>query len=63
MGGIEFRIGTLVGRPPHKPDDRSIGFTDILDRFGIDHVYVTGYVAIRGSGALDGRYHCSRRAD
>lgn len=47
MGGIELTDSTLeVGREPNRLDDLAISFNNILDRFGIDHVYVAGYVAI-----------------
>lgn len=47
MGGIELRNGTLVvGREPNRLDELAIGFTGILDRFDIEHVYIAGYVSI-----------------
>jgi len=47
MGGIELRDGTLfVDRDPNALDDLAIQFSTTLDRLGIDHVYVSGYVAI-----------------
>lgn len=47
MGGIELRDGTLhVDREPNDLDDLAIQFSTILDDLGIDHVFVSGYVAI-----------------
>jgi hypothetical protein len=47
MGGIELRDGTLVvEREPNQLDDLAIAFSDILDGFDIEHVYVAGYVSI-----------------
>ena len=47
MGGIELRNGTLiVEREPNQLDELAIGFSEILDRFDIDHVYIAGYVSI-----------------
>lgn len=47
MGGIELRDETLiVDREPNQLDELAISFSAILDRFDIDHVYVSGYVAI-----------------
>lgn len=47
MSGIELRNGTLVvEREPNRLDELAIGFSEILDRFDIEHVYVAGYVAI-----------------
>lgn len=47
MSGIELRDGTLiVGREPNQLDELAIEFSEILDRFGIDHVYIAGYVSI-----------------
>lgn len=47
MSGIEFRDDTLVvDREPNDLDDLAIQFTRILDDLGVDHVYVSGYVAI-----------------
>jgi len=47
MGGIDLVDGTLhVDRPPNALDELAIRFTAILDDLGIDHVYVSGYVAI-----------------
>lgn len=47
MGGIELRDGTLVvEREPNALDELAIAFSDILDEFDVDHVYVAGYVFI-----------------
>jgi hypothetical protein len=47
MGGIELRDGTLdVGREPNRLDELALGFSPILDRFDVEHVYVAGYVSI-----------------
>ena len=59
MGGIELRNGTLVvGREPNRFDELAIGFTGILDRFDIEHVYVAGYVSI-----LAGRARSTEEVD
>lgn len=47
MGGIELRDGTLVvDREPNTLDELAIQFSTVLDDVGIDHVFVSGYVAI-----------------
>lgn len=47
MGGIELRDGTLVvDREPNDLDDLAIRFSSILYDLGIQHVFVSGYVAI-----------------
>ncbi|MFW5905729.1 MAG: hypothetical protein ACOCUO_02675 [archaeon] len=47
MGGIELRNGTLlVEREPNQLDELAIEFSEILDRFDIEHVYIGGYVSI-----------------
>lgn len=47
MSGIELRNGTLtVRRAPNQLDELAIAFSEQLDRFDIEHVYVAGYVAI-----------------
>ena len=47
MSGIELRNGTLlVEREPNQLDELAIDFSKILDRFGIEHVYIAGYVSI-----------------
>ncbi|MFC7198929.1 hypothetical protein [Halospeciosus flavus] len=47
MSGIKLRDETLiVGREPNQLDELAIEFSEILDRFDIDHVYIAGYVSI-----------------
>jgi hypothetical protein len=47
MSGIELRNGTLlVEREPNQLDELAIDFSEILDRFGIEHAYIAGYVSI-----------------
>jgi len=47
MSGIELRNGTLVvERAPNRLDELAISFSEILDRIGVDHVYIAGYVSI-----------------
>lgn len=47
MGGIELVDDTLVvDRAPNALDELAIRFTELLDELGIDHVYVSGYVAV-----------------
>lgn len=47
MSVIEFRDDTVVvDREPNDLDELAIQFTRILDDLGIDHVYVSDYVAI-----------------
>jgi hypothetical protein len=47
MGGIELRDGTLVvDRAPNDLDELAILFSTTLDDIGIEHVFVSGYVAI-----------------
>lgn len=47
MGGIELHDDTLVvDREPNGLDDLAIQFSSILDGVGIDHVFVSGYIAI-----------------
>lgn len=46
MGGIELRDETLiVDRAPNELDELAMRFSDILDDVGIEHVFVSGYVA------------------
>ncbi len=41
MGGIELRNGTLVvRREPNRLDELAIRFSEILDQFHIEHVYI-----------------------
>lgn len=47
MGGIELRDGTLlVDREPNNLDELAILFSTLLDKVGIGHVFISGYVAI-----------------
>lgn len=47
MCGVELRNGTLiVERAPNRLDELAIEFSELLDEFGIEHVYVAGYVTI-----------------
>lgn len=47
MSGIEHRAGALiVRREPNQLDELAIEFSDILDRFDINHAYIAGYVSI-----------------
>lgn len=47
MSGIELLNGTLVvEREPNQLDELAIEFSRVLGRFGIEHVYIAGYVAI-----------------
>ena len=47
MSGIELRDGTLVvNRDLNRLDEMAASFSEILDQFGIEHVYVAGYVSI-----------------
>jgi hypothetical protein len=47
MGGIELRDGTLIVDPaPDRLDGLAIGFSEILRRLDVEHVYVAGYVSI-----------------
>lgn len=47
MAGIELRNGTLVvEREPNQLDELATGFSEILDQFDIEHVYIAGYVSI-----------------
>ncbi|MFC6988117.1 hypothetical protein ACFQJD_04145 [Haloplanus sp. GCM10025708] len=47
MGGIDLRGDVLVvEREPNQLDELALEFSSILDDFGIEHVYVSGYVAI-----------------
>ncbi|WP_135854013.1 hypothetical protein [Halorussus salinus] len=47
MGGIEFQNETLiVEREPNQLDELAIGFSELLDQFDIEHVYIAGYVSI-----------------
>ncbi|GAA0290883.1 hypothetical protein GCM10009066_01730 [Halarchaeum salinum] len=47
MSGIELRNGVLVvGREPNHLDELAIQFSNLLEGFDIDHVYIAGYVSI-----------------
>lgn len=47
MGGITLRDDVLsVEREPNELDALAIAFSEICEELGIDHVYVSGYVAI-----------------
>ncbi|OYR49681.1 hypothetical protein DJ73_17400 [Halorubrum sp. Ea1] len=47
MSGIELRDETLyVKRAPNQLDELALAFSAILDRIGIEHVYIAGYVSI-----------------
>ncbi|WP_254521496.1 hypothetical protein [Natrinema caseinilyticum] len=47
MGGIELRNETLVvERESNQLDELAIGFSEVLGRFDIKHVYIAGYVSI-----------------
>lgn len=59
MGGIELRDDTLIiERAPNRLDELAIEVSGILDALGIEHVFVSGYVAIltgrsRGTEDID----------
>ncbi|WP_327051936.1 hypothetical protein [Halomicrococcus gelatinilyticus] len=47
MAGIELRDGTLVvERSPNELDELAISFSRLLTDLDIEHVYISGYVAI-----------------
>ena len=47
MTGVELTDrGLVVDREPNRLDELAVGFSGILSRFDIDHVFVAGYVAI-----------------
>ncbi|WP_058366830.1 hypothetical protein [Haloparvum sedimenti] len=47
MAGVELTDrGLVVDREPNRLDELAIGFSELLDRHDIDHVFVSGYVAI-----------------
>lgn len=59
MGGIELRDGILVvHREPNQLDELAIVFSEILDQFAIERVYIAGYVAI-----LAGRARSTEEVD
>ncbi len=59
MAGVELRGGALyVERPPNELDELAIETSGILDRLGIAHAFISGYVAIltgrsRGTEDID----------
>jgi len=47
MSGIELRNETLIVQPEsNQIDELAIAFSNILEQFDIDHVYIAGYVSI-----------------
>lgn len=47
MGGIELRGDTLVvDREPNDLDELAIQFSTVLHDLNVDHVFISGYVAI-----------------
>ena len=47
MTGVELtERGLVVDREPNRLDELAFGFSEILSRLDIDHVFVAGYVAI-----------------
>jgi hypothetical protein len=47
MTGVELTDrGLVVDREPNRLDDLAVGFSEVLRRLDIDHVFVAGYVAI-----------------
>jgi len=47
MGGIALTDrGLVVDRAPNRLDELAVGFSEILSRLDVDHVFVAGYVAI-----------------
>ncbi|KDS90822.1 hypothetical protein FK85_09620 [Halorubrum saccharovorum] len=47
MTGVELTDrGLVVDREPNRLDELAVGFSAILSRLDIDHVFVAGYVAI-----------------
>ncbi|GAA0514316.1 hypothetical protein SAMN04488066_103146 [Halorubrum aquaticum] len=47
MGGVELTDrGLVVDREPNRLDELAIGFSRVLSRLDVDHVFVAGYVAI-----------------
>lgn len=47
MSGIELREGVLVvDREPNDLDDLAVRFSSILDDLDIEHVFISGYIAI-----------------
>lgn len=59
MGGIAFEEDELlVEHPPNDLDELVIAFTGILDDLDVEHVYVSGYVAV-----LTGRSRATEDVD
>jgi len=47
MTGVELTDrGLVVDREPNQLDELAVGFSEILSRLDIDHVFIAGYVAI-----------------
>jgi hypothetical protein len=47
MTGVELTDrGLVVDRDPNRLDELAVGFSEVLSRLDIDHVFVAGYVAI-----------------
>jgi len=47
MAGVELTDrGLVVDREPNRLDELAVGFSEVLSRLDIDHVFVAGYVAI-----------------
>lgn len=47
MTGVELTDrGLVVDRDPNRLNGLAVGFSEILSRLDIDHVFVAGYVAI-----------------
>ncbi len=47
MTGVELTDrGLVVDREPNRLDELAAGFSEVLSRLDIDHVFVAGYVAI-----------------
>ena len=47
MTGVELADrGLVVDREPNRLDELAVGFSEVLSRLDIDHVFVAGYVAI-----------------
>jgi hypothetical protein len=47
MTGVELTDrGLVVGREPNRLDELAVGFSEVLRRLDISHVFVAGYVAI-----------------
>ena len=59
MTGVELTDrGLVVDREPNRLDELAVGFSEVLRRLDISHVFVAGYVAIpagrsRSTGVID----------